>query len=79
MSWVIGAALLGFALFGVLRARAVVEETWGPRSRVSMFGAAALAIALLFVLAFARSIVGMLVGGVVLGVALYGGWRLRRV
>jgi hypothetical protein len=79
VSWVIGAILVALALFGALRARAVVGETWGIRSRATILGTAAVAVGVLFLLAFSRSLVGIVVGGVVLGIALYGGWRLRRV
>jgi hypothetical protein len=80
MSWAIAALLLGFALFGTLRARAVVRDTWDLRTRrASALGMASVAIAVLILLALSRSLLGVIVGGVILGAALYGSWRLRRV
>ncbi len=74
------AVLLGVALFGLLRAGAVVRETWDVRTRrASALGVAAVAIALLVLLVLSRTILGVLVGAAVLGAALYGSWRLRRV
>lgn len=79
MGWAFAAVLIGLGVFGVLRARAVVEETWDLRARRrSAYGIAAVAIAVLVFLAVSRSLVGAIVGGVVLGLALYGSWRLRR-
>lgn len=79
MGWMIVAALLGWGVFGVLRARAVVEETWALRPTRSAVGIVAVAIALPFLVFVSCSPFGAAVAGVVLGVALYGGWRLRRV
>ncbi len=80
MSRAIVALLIGFALFGALRARAVVSDTWDLRTRrASALGMASVAIAVLVLLALSGSLLGAIVGGVVLGVALYGSWRLRRV
>lgn len=79
MGWIIVAAFLGLGFFGVLRARAVVEETWGPPPTRSAVGIVAVAIGLMFLVFVSRSPFGVVAAGVVLGVALYGGWRLRRV
>jgi hypothetical protein len=77
---VIAAVLLGFALFGTLRARRMVEETWDLKTRrASAFGTAGVAIALLVLLVVSRSLLGVIVGAVLLGAVLYGSWRLRRV
>jgi len=77
--WAIPALLIGLALFGFLRARAVVSETWGTRSGPPLVSLAAVAVAVAFLLFVARSLVGVVVGAMVLGVALYASWRLRRV
>ena len=78
MGWMIAAVLLGLGFFAVLHARAVVEETRGPTPR-SAAGIVVVAIALMFLVFVSRSLLGVVAAGVVLGVALYGGWRLRRV
>jgi hypothetical protein len=79
MSWAIAAILIGFGIFGLLRARAVVAATWDVRAwRRSAVGIALVAIAALVFLALSRSLVGAIVGGLVVGAALYGSWRLRR-
>lgn len=77
--WVIAALLIGLALFGFLRARSVVSETWGIRSERSLIGLLAVAVAVAFLLFVARSLIGVVVGAMILGVALYASWRLRRV
>lgn len=76
--WVIAALLIGVALFGFLRARSVVSETWGIRSERSLVGLVAVVAAVVFLLLVARSWLGVVVGAAVLGIALYASWRLRR-
>lgn len=71
--------LVGFVLFGLLRARFTVESTFPVRPGLRLLGAASV-LAVLAVLFFAsRTAAGAVVGGLVLGVALYAGWRMRRV
>ena len=79
MHWAIAALLIGLALFGFLRARTVVSETWGIRSGPPLVGLAAVSVAVAFLLFVARSLLGVVIGAMVLGVALYASWRLRRV
>lgn len=76
--WVIAALMIGVALFGFLRARSVVSETWGIRSERSLVGLVAVVAAVAFLLLVARSWLGVVVGAAVLGIALYASWRLRR-
>jgi hypothetical protein len=79
MPWAIAAILLGLALFGFLRANAIVRETWGIRSTRSAVGVVATVLATLVLVVALRSVLGMLIGAAVLGLGLYGSWRLRRV
>ncbi|HEY7756179.1 MAG TPA: hypothetical protein VID69_08140 [Actinomycetota bacterium] len=79
MGRVIPAILIGVALFGFLRAGAVVGERWGIRSRRSTLGIVATAIAVALLLYAWRSVLAVLVAAALLGVALYAGWRVRRV
>lgn len=76
--WAVAAVLVGFALFGFLRARAVVSDTWGIRSGRPLLALGAVVLALAVLLAAARSLAGVVIGAAVLGVALYAGWRHRR-
>jgi hypothetical protein len=79
MGWAFAAILIGAGVFGVLRARTVVAETWDLRDRRrSALGIAVVAMSVLFLLAMSGTLAGAIVGGVVLGVVLYGSWRLRR-
>jgi len=69
------ALLIGFAVFGYLRARSAVTTTFRIRPGAALLGAASV----LAVLAFAsRGALGAVVGGSVLGVVLYAGSRLRQ-
>jgi hypothetical protein len=80
VGWAIAAVLIGVGFFWALRARRVVDETWNLRDRRrSALGIALVAIAALVFLALSGSVPGAVGGGVVLGLALYGSWRLRRV
>jgi hypothetical protein len=79
VGWAIAAILLGLALFGFLRARAVVGETWDVHAPRSFVGVVATVVALAFLIFVSGSLLGVIVGAAVLGVALYGSWRLRRV
>jgi hypothetical protein len=80
VGWAIAAVLIGVGFFWALRARRVVDETWDLRDRRrSALGIALVAVAVLVFLALSGSVPGAVIGGVVLGLALYGSWRLRRV
>lgn len=69
--------LLAFAIFGYLRARASIEETWGVRVGSRLLGTAVVLGALGFLLFTARSMFGAVVGGIVLATSLYATYRLR--
>ncbi|MGZ8585374.1 MAG: hypothetical protein ACXWXQ_07355 [Actinomycetota bacterium] len=77
--WAIAAILLGAAIFGSLRARRVVSETWGIPNRRSLAGALATVAAVVALLVLLPSLIGVVLGALVLGLGLYGSWRLRRV
>lgn len=79
MERAIPAILIGIALFGFLRAGAVVGERWGIRVRRSTFGIVATVIAVALLLYAWRSVLAVLLGAAVLGAALYASWRMRRV
>jgi uncharacterized membrane protein SpoIIM required for sporulation len=80
VGWGIAAVLIGVGFFWALRARRVVDETWSLRDRRrSTLSIALVAIAVLVFLALSGSVPGAVLGGVVIGLALYGSWRLRRV
>jgi hypothetical protein len=71
--------LIGIALFGFLRAGAVVGERWGIRARRSTFGIVATVIAVALLLYAWRSVLAVLLGAALAGAALYASWRIRRV
>ena len=79
MEWAIAAILLGLALFGFLRANAIVRETWGVAATRSAVGVVATVAATVVLVVALRSVLGMLLGAAVLGLGLYGSWRLRRI
>jgi hypothetical protein len=80
VGWWIAAVLIGVGFFWALRARRVVDETWSLRDRRrSTLGIAIVAVAVIVFLALSGSLPGAVLGGVLLGLALYGSWRLRRV
>jgi hypothetical protein len=79
VGWAIAAILLGLALFGFLRANAIVRETWGIPATRSIVGVVATIVATVVLVVALRSTLGMLLGAAVLGLGLYGSWRLRRV
>jgi len=76
--WPVAAVLAGLALFGFLRARDLVGETWGVRSGRSLLALGAIGLAVVVLLAVARSLAAVVIGATVVGLALYVGWRLRR-
>jgi hypothetical protein len=78
VDWAIAAILLAFALFGFLRARSVVGETWTVGPRRSLFGIAVTVVAAAILVFVWRSLLGVLIAAVLIGLALYAGWRLRR-
>ncbi len=76
-AYLVPGLLLAFAIFGYLRARASVEETWGIRVSPRMFGTVLVLGALAFLLFTSRSMFGAIVGGIVLAASLYATYRLR--
>jgi hypothetical protein len=78
MDRAIAATLLALVLFGFLRARTVVGETWGVRPSRSAFGIVATVVAAVVLAVVWRSALGVLVAAAVAGVGAYAAWRLRR-
>ncbi len=76
--WAIAVLLVGLAVFGFLRARTVVADTWGIRSGRNLVALGAVVLAVALLVAVARSLAGVVIGAAILGVALYAAWRLPR-
>lgn len=70
------ALLIGFALFGLLRTRSAVTTIFRIRPGAALLGAASMLAVLAALFLASRTALGAVVGGLVVGVALYAGsWR----
>jgi hypothetical protein len=79
MGGVLAAIVLGVAVFAILRARSVVEDTWDLRPARSPTAIVAAAVAVVVVLIVAPGLLAVIAGAALVAAALYAGWRLRRV
>lgn len=72
------ALLVGFALFGFLRTRFAVGRTFAVPQGPRFLGVASVVAVLVLLFFASRTAAGAVAGGLVLGLALFAAYRLRR-